>query len=87
MVTRGATLSKLPNIIEANTKKAVKNKHFLLFPLRKDENTLGSMSSSAMAWIILVEDPIDCIAAPILERMIPIKTTQRLGQATSAARI
>lgn len=86
-MTKGATLSRLPNDIEARTKNPVRKRHRLKLCLRNDENTLGSISSSVIAWIILVDDFIDYKAAPILDSIIPMKTTHLWGQAISADNI
>lgn len=77
-------MSRLPNEIDIKTKKPVKKRHLLKLFLRKDVNTLGSISSSAIAYIMTVEDFIDYNAAPMLESMIPINTTHLCGHAISA---
>lgn len=85
MVTKGATLSRFPNIKLANIKKEVRKRHFVELFFKKEENTFGSISSSAIAYIILLELPIYYKAAPTLDKIIPMKTIHLVGHAISAA--
>lgn len=76
----------LPKHKLTNTKNDVKNREYLSFYFKKS-NIFGSISSSAMALIILGALDIVYRAAPILDSIIPIDTTQVIGQATYTARI